>query len=518
MGNTVGPMSETPQEDPEAVWDAPQEAETEPAQEEVEVEEPVAETKPPSKLRQFCAWPPQGILATIITSVSAGVLFWAVIWSIAGDDCLPGGNLFGLVFLYLCSVLGGKFMTFINIPHLPPLPRLFGMLLAGFLIRNIPFTSNIVKINVQWGAVLRNIALSIILALAGLGLNSEALYKLKAVCLRLSLGPCITESCSAAVISHFIMGLPWEWAFMLGFVLGAVSPAIVVLSMLGLQARGYGVDKGIPTLLIAAGSVDDIVAITGFNTFLGMAFSSGSTLKNLLHGVMEIAIGIGAGVVLGIFVWYFPSRDQKALSWKRAFFVMGLSIFSLLGSRIFHIHGSGGLCTIIFAFLGGQAWGGEKKAVEEKVSVAWRIFQPFLFGLIGAEISVVNLGAKMVGLCLATLGLALAVRVIATFLLVTFSGFDFKEKLFIALSWIPKATVQAAIGSVALDTARLHQDEQLEKYGLSILTVAFLAILITAPTGALIIGLTGPKLLHRTSGSESVDDGTPKKRRLTSPV
>nr|XP_020661074.1 mitochondrial sodium/hydrogen exchanger 9B2-like [Pogona vitticeps] len=392
------------------------------------------------------------------------------------------------------------------------------MLLAGSLIRNIPFTSNIVKINVQWGAVLRNIALSIILALAGLGLNPEALYKLKAVCLRLSLGPCIIESCAAAVISHFIMGLPWEWAFMLGFVLGAVSPAIVVLSMLGLQARGYGVDKGIPTLLIAAGSVDDIVAITGFNTFLGMAFSSGSTIKSLLHGVMEIAIGIGAGVVLGIFIWYFPSRDQTALAWKRTFFVMGLSAFSLLGSRIFNIHGSGGLCTIIFAFLGGLAWGDEKKAVEEKVSVAWHIFQPFLFGLIGAEISVISLGIKMVGLCLATLGLALAVRVIATFLMATAAGFDFKEKLFIALAWIPKATVQAAIGSVALDTARLHNIEQLQQYGLSILTVAFLAILITAPTGALIIGLTGPKLLHKTSGSDSVEDRTQKGKKLRSPV
>uniref|UniRef100_A0A8D2KZK7 Cation/H+ exchanger transmembrane domain-containing protein n=1 Tax=Varanus komodoensis TaxID=61221 RepID=A0A8D2KZK7_VARKO len=452
--------------------------------------------------------------STLMTTVA---LVWALIWSITSHESLPGGNIFGFLVLYCCSVSGGQLIALIKIPHLPPFPRLLGMLLAGFLIRNIPFTNKMIYINMKWGATLRNIALSIILALAGLGLDSKALNKLKTVCFRLSLGPCIVEACSAAVLSHFLIGLPWEWGFMLGFVLGAVSPAIVVLSMLMLQARGYGVDKGIPTLLIAAGSLDDIVAITGFNTFLGIAFSTGSTLTSILRGLMEVAIGAGAGSLLGIFIWYFPSKDQAFLIWKRAFFVLGLSVFTLLSSKNFGFPGSGGLCTIILAFLGGMAWSDKKKAVEEIVAVAWHVFQPFLFGLIGAEISVVSLGARMVGLCLATLALALTIRVTATFLLVTASGFDFKEKIFIALAWIPKATVQAAIGSVALDAARIRHDETLEQYGLNILTVAFLAILITAPAGALIIGLAGPRLLHKTDiGSE--EDEKRKERQATSPI
>nr|XP_014339802.1 PREDICTED: mitochondrial sodium/hydrogen exchanger 9B2-like [Latimeria chalumnae] len=93
--------------------------------------------------------------------------------------------------------------------------------------------------------------------------------------------------------------------------------------------------------------------------------------------------------------------------------------------------------------------------------------------------------------------IALLIRITVTFFLVTFSGFNFKEKLFIALSWIPKATVQAAIGSVALDTARTRGDTVLEEYGMDILTVAFLGILITAPLGALIIGVAGPRLLQK---------------------
>uniref|UniRef100_A0A8V0YYT9 Solute carrier family 9 member B2 n=1 Tax=Gallus gallus TaxID=9031 RepID=A0A8V0YYT9_CHICK len=410
--------------------------------------EPISGSSTPAGTwRQIFACPPQGLLSRIVTSVSAVVLIWAVVWSITGPECLPGGNLFGILCLYFFAVIGGKIFGLIKIGTLPPLPALLGMLLAGFLIRNTPFVSDIVQINLRWSAALRNIALSIILTRAGLGLDPKALKKLKAVCLRLSFGPCLSETCTAAVFAYLLMHLPWQWGFILGFVLGAVSPAVVVPSMLILQAGGYGVEKGVPTLLMAAGSIDDILAITGFNTCLGMAFSSGSTLYNVLQGVLEVAVGIAAGGILGMFVRYFPSHDQKE--------------------------------------------------VEKIVAVAWNIFQPFLFGLIGAEVSVTSLRPETVGLCVATLGIALAVRIIVTFLMVCFAGFNFKEKVFVSLAWIPKATVQAAIGSLALDTARSHQDEQLEKYGMDVLTVAFLAILITAPIGALVIGLAGPRLLQK---------------------
>ncbi|KAJ7327082.1 hypothetical protein JRQ81_016841 [Phrynocephalus forsythii] len=146
------------------------------------------------------------------------------------------------------------------------------------------------------------------------------------------------------------------------------------------------------------------------------------------------------------------------------------------------------------------------KEVEKIIAVAWDIFQPFLFGLIGAEISVASLSPETVGLCVATLFIGLTARITATFLLVCFAGFNIKEKIFISLAWIPKATVQAAIGSVALDAARAQQDETLEKYGMDVLTVAFLAILITAPIGALIIGLAGPRLLHQAASAKNQEE------------
>ncbi|XP_077332775.1 sodium/hydrogen exchanger 9B2-like isoform X1 [Lithobates pipiens] len=449
------------------------------------------------KIKKFCSCPPQGLLAVGVTNVIMVALIWGVVWSITGSECLPGGNLFGILALLLCAVIGGKLVGLIRISKLPPLPPLLGMLLAGFLIRNIPVVTDQVKINFKWSAALRNIALAIILTRAGLGLDPKALRKLKAVCLRLSFGPCAIETCCAAVLSHLLMGLPLTWGFMLGFVLGAVSPAVVVPSMLLLQKEGYGVDKGIPTLLMAAGSFDDILAITGFNTCFGMAFSSGSTLNTIIRGVLEVVIGIAAGLLLGFFLHYFPSKDQENLKWKRSYLILALSIFAVFGSLSFGFPGSGGLCTLVMAFLAGMRWSGEKTVVEDVVAIGWDIFQPLLFSLIGSEIQIASLRPETVALCIATLGIALIVRICFTFLMVSWAGFQLKEKIFISLAWMPKATVQAAIGSVALDMARSIGNKEFEGYGMDVLTVAFLAILITAPIGALIIGLTGPRMLQK---------------------
>ncbi|XP_054897115.1 sodium/hydrogen exchanger 9B2 [Poeciliopsis prolifica] len=448
-------------------------------------------------LRKFCPCPPRGLLASIITKVLLAAVLFGVIVSITEKECLPGGNLFGITILFLFALLGGKAVALIQLPTLPPFPPLLGMLLMGFLLRNIPVVTDSVYINFRWSAALRNIALAVILARAGLGLDPKALRKLKTVCIRVGAGPCLIEASTAAFFSHFLMGLPWEWGFILGFVLGAVSPAVVVPSMLRLQKDGYGVEKGIPTLLMAAGSFDDILAITGFTTCMGMAFAEGSTLYNVLRGALEVGGGTVAGILFGFLIQYFPSLDQKHLVMKRSFLVLGLSVFAVFGSNVAGIPGSGGLCTLVLSFLAGLGWGEEKAHVEEVISWAWYVFQPLLFGLIGAEIRVNELEGLTVGLGISSMLIALVFRVLFTFVCVSRAGFNLKEKVFIALAWMPKATVQAAIGSTALDMARAKANVEQIKYGMDVLTVAVLAILLTAPVGALIIGILGPRLLQR---------------------
>ncbi|XP_063520007.1 sodium/hydrogen exchanger 9B1 isoform X6 [Pongo pygmaeus] len=371
-----------------------------------------------------------------------------------------------------------------------------GMLLAGFTIRNVPFINEHVHVPNTWSSILRNIALTIILIRAGLGLDPQALRHLKVVCFRLAVGPCLMEASAAAVFSHFIMKFPWQWAFLLGFVLGAVSPAVVVPYMMVLQENGYGVEEGIPTLLMAASSMDDILAITGFNTCLRIVFSSGGILDNAIASIRNVCISLLAGIVLGFFVQYFPSEDQKKLALKRGFLVLSMCVSAVLGSQRIGLHGSGGLFTLVLSFIAGTKWSQEKMKVQKIITNVWDIFQPLLFGLVGAEVSVSSLESNIVGISVATLSLALCVRILTTYLLMCFAGFSFKEKIFIALAWMPKATVQAVLGPLALETARVSAPH-LEPYAKDVMTVAFLAILITAPNGALLTGILGPKMLTR---------------------
>ncbi|XP_056659106.1 sodium/hydrogen exchanger 9B1 isoform X3 [Monodelphis domestica] len=440
-----------------------------------------------------------------ITSSILLIILWGVIWSYTGHEILPGGRLFGTLAIFLCAIIGGEIVKLIKIPMVPPLPPLLGMLLAGFALRNLPGINQHINVIPVVSACLRNTALTIILVRAGLGLDPEALKKLKGVCLRLSMGPCFSEACATAIISRFTLHFPWHWGFLLGFVLGAVSPAVVVPSMLMLQDKGFGIKKGIPTLLVAASSFDDILAITGFNAFLNITFSTGPVYQTLLKGLFEAIISVIIGVTMGLFCRYFPSKDQKARHWQRAGLILGLSILAVIGSNRLGFHGSGGLTAIMLTATSGSKWSKEKAKVENIVAKAWEIFQPLLFGLVGAEVSVQNLESDIIGTCVATLSMALLVRIMVTFFLVSFTDFSIKEKIFVALSWIPKATVQAVLGPLALETTRSLNTPHLEAYAKTVMTMAFLGILITAPNGALLIGLLGPSILSK---EEIVNDSS----------
>ncbi|KAB5546771.1 hypothetical protein PHYPO_G00075770 [Pangasianodon hypophthalmus] len=442
------------------------------------------------------------------------LLLLGVCWSVLEKECEPGHNIFGLVILFLSAVCGGKLLGSITLPNLPPIPPLLGMLLMGLVLRNVPYVNEAVFIDQKWSSSLRSIALAIILTRAGLGLDPAALRKLKAVCLRVAVIPCTVEACTVAVVSHFLMGLPWIWGFILGFVLSAVSPAVVVPSMLLLQADGFGVQKGIPSLLMASGSFDDILAITGFTTCLGMAFGT---------GLLEVVVGILAGGILGVLIHFFPSEDQVDLVLRRSCMLLGLSVFCVFVSHVAGLGGAGGLSTLVLSFIAGMSWDKKKAPVAAVVGRFWDVFQPLLFGLIGAEITISALSPNTVGLGIAALCVGVVVRVCVTFTVVLFAGFNLKEKIFISLAWLPKATVQAAIGSTALDMARNLGDEQLERYGMDVLTVAVLAIMITAPIGALAIGLAGPKLLQKyteieeTNTQEKAEDVSPPEIHAQTP-
>ncbi|XP_071952954.1 sodium/hydrogen exchanger 9B2-like [Antedon mediterranea] len=446
--------------------------------------------------------PPHGTLAKTLTYVFVLGVIWAAVWSITGEDALPGGNLFSLYVLLVCCKIGGILISFIK------MPPLLGMLIVGLLLANVPYIDVANDITPAWSEVLRNIALAVILVRAGLGVDAKALQRLKYACLRLAFLPTLFEACSIAIAAVLLLGFPWLWAFMLGFVLAAVSPAVVVPSLLILQERGFGLVKGIPTLIIASASIDNVFAISVFGVLLATVFSSSNMAFTILRGPLEVVLGSGVGLVVGMILWFLPNKNQSAVVGLRSVLIMSSSVLALLGLKSAGFSGAGALACLILPFVAGLGWKKEKIPVGNVVSVFWLFFEPLLFGLIGAEVAVSELQPSTVGLGIAIILIGSVVRMAATYLSASCGNLSRKEKMFTALAWLPKATVQAAIGSTALiETTNRNRPEQEQEMAKQILTLAVLVILITAPIGAIMISLTGPKCLdHSSQDDEDFED------------
>ena len=400
-----------------------------------------------------------------------------------------------------------------ELARLVRLPPLLGMLLAGIALKNIPTLEFPPNWN-DYSSTLRGVALVIILTRAGLGLDPEALKRLSGVVFRLAFIPCLVETLIVGVASHVLLDLPWLWGFMLGFVLAAVSPAVVVPCLLQLQEKGFGVAKGIPTLVIAAASVDDVLAISGFTILIGVVFKTGSSdLTSLIfQGPLEALLGLVFGGVYGFLVTVIPAQDSAHRSTYRSFFLLGGGLMALFGSEKLYLKGAGPLAVLVMAFAAAFGWKrlskgtDEEKDVPKFLSGLWLIFQPILFGLIGTEIRIDQLEGSTIGLGLAVLAIGLTFRIAASFLSVSGGDLTLKERVFVALAWLPKATVQAAIGPVAYDTAlRQNAGAEVVSLGEKVLTIAVLVILVTAPIGAVAIMLSAPKLLKRQEQGEDVE-------------
>ena len=456
--------------------------------------------KLPSFLRKVL--PPRGRFGAYATRCVACVVVWAALLSITGKNALPGGNIFSLFVLLVASTLGGwavgwktQYFSF---------PPLLGMLIVGFMLSNIDAINLHQHITPSWSSALRSTALCVILLRSGLGLDIAALRRLKWTVVRLAFVPCLSEAVTVAVVARLLLNMPWLFAFQLGFILGAVSPAVVVPSMLALQESNLGTNEGIPTLVMASSSCDDVLAISAFGIFLGISFSEGNIYFNIFRGPLEIVMGISAGLLTGMLLWYLPSRRSAGVSANRSILIIGFALMYLFGSGLLEFPGAGALSVLCMGATAGYGWGeAGKQPVEHVMGVLWTLFQPMLFGLIGAEVKISYLDRNLVASGVATLAVGLVVRCAVTYIVVLGNNLNLKEKLFCVISWLPKATVQAAIGSLCLDTARnwdttnVKEKANALQYGRQILTIAVLVILITAPIGAIGISVAGPRWLKK---------------------
>lgn len=367
------------------------------------------------------------------------------------------------------------------------LPSLVGMLIAGMILG--PYALNLLSdslLNIS--ADLRQLALIIILTRAGLSLDVEALKRVGRPAVLMCFVPACFEIVGMTLLAPLLLGVSTLDAAIMGAVVGAVSPAVIVPRMIRLSEEGWGVDRGIPQLILAGASVDDVFVIVMFTAFTGLASGgTGLTAGAVLGVPASIVTGIVAGLALG---WLLAQWFRRVHMRDSVKVVILLSLAFLLVAAENALEGIfpfSGLLAVMGTGVGLQKW---RAVVAQRLSLKfsklWVAAEVALFVLVGAAVDLRYALSAGVMAILAVLG-ALCFRAVGVLVCVSGAHFSGKEKLFCVLGYLPKATVQAAIGGVPLAMGL--------GCGQIVLTVAVIAILVTAPLGALAIDRSYSKLL-----------------------
>lgn len=287
--------------------------------------------------------------------------------------------------------------------------------------------------------------------------------------------------------------------------LAAVSPAVIIPCLFQLQDEGYGVDKGIHTLVIAASTFNDIICIALFGILIGVIFSTGTLLMQVLHGPIVLALGLTYGIIWGLVCSYVPNVKHEYVVTLRTLLLSSGCVLSALGSDAIGYGGAGALGCIVAAFVASLKWRSEgwdnNNPVRMNFILLWKFFEPISFGLIGMEINFSVLEGDTVLYGTIAMTASLIIRMVVSFACTQCTNFNLKEHIFVATCWIPKATVQAALGPMALDLARDNDDPTFTTFANTMVIVAVMSILITSPIGAILIMRLGPKFLHKSEGN-----------------
>lgn len=369
------------------------------------------------------------------------------------------------------------------------LPGLLGMLITGIVLG--PYVLNVLDIKLLGiSADLRKIALIIILTRAGLGLDLTSLKKIGRPAVLMCFVPATFELAGMLLLAPRLMGMSLLEAAVMGAVLAAVSPAVVVPRMVKLMEEGYGVKEGIPQLILAEASVDDVYVIVLFSTFSGMMQGEGASVIRFVNIPVSIILGMIIGLTIGILLaFYFQKvhiRDTaKVLIILGISFLLAAAEDSLTTPVTFSA-----LIAIMFIGVGLQR---KREAVAKRLAVKygklWVAAEVFLFVLVGATVNIGYLGRVGMRALLMIAG-ALLFRMAGVWVCLLGTGLKTGEKAFTMLAYTPKATVQAAIGGIPLALGFACGD--------TVLTVAVLAIVLTAPLGAFAIDLSYRKLLTKS--------------------
>lgn len=393
--------------------------------------------------------------------------------------------LFSIALILLLGLLLSSFFQKIK------LPGLLGMIIVGIVLS--PHALNLIDESIlNISADLRQIALVIILTRAGLALDLSDLKKVGRPAILMCFVPACIEMLGTILIAPVLFGITHLEAAIMGSVLAAVSPAVIVPRMIRLIEEGYGTDKGIPELLLAGASVDDVFVIVMFTAFTSLASTGELSTISFLQIPVSIILGIAAGILVGSLLIRFFRRFHMRDSVKLLIILSFSFLLIELQNRLEGIIPISGLLAIMsLGIVMKKNYPVLAQRLSGKYNKLWVAAEVFLFVLVGATVDLryaVSAGMNAILLVLA----ALLFRMLGVALSLIKTDLNHKERLFCMLAYLPKATVQAAIGAIPLSMGLAC--------GQIVLTVAVLSILITAPLGAVCVDNLYTRLLHKADG------------------
>ena len=394
--------------------------------------------------------------------------------------------LLSLALIFICGMALGAIFQKLK------LPSLLGMILTGILLG--PFVLNLLDPSLlSISANLRQIALIIILTRAGLNLNLRDLKKIGRPAILMCFIPACFEIIGMMLLAPKLLGISLLEAAIMGTVVAAVSPAVIVPRMLHLMDEGYGTEKGIPQMIIAGASVDDVFVIVLFTAFTRLAQGGSITPLSLLTIPTSITFGLIAGIIVGtLLILLFKMKHIRDSSKV----VIILSVAFLLVTLEKNMTGIIGFSGLLGVMATGATLQQKKpelaKRLSGKFSKLWVGAEVLLFVLVGTTVNI-GFALKAGAMAVVLIFCVLIFRMMGVFVSLMKTPLNKKERIFSAFAYMPKATVQAAIGGLPLAMGIVG--------GEIILTVAVLAILITAPLGSVLIDSSYKKLLSKSTVS-----------------
>ena len=386
--------------------------------------------------------------------------------------------LLSLIIIGILANYSGKLVEYIK------LPSLIGMMIFGMII-GPAFLNVVPQATLKIAPVIKDIALVAVLFIGGLGISLAQMKQIGRPAILLSAVPATLEGFTIALMSMLLLKFSFVQGAILGFIIAAVSPAVLIPSMIDLINRRVGQDKAIPQMLLVGASADDTIAITLFTTFLGIYFNTGSISTQLLMIPVTLVLSIGVGYL--VFKLTRGIIEHASNDYLKVMIAFGLCLAMRAVEKYGHVEIFNSLLTVmVFGFFIRNYIVDSSKIILDKMNLIWKTGKLYLFAFVGMAINPTLVGEFFL-IGVGILSCSLFVRSIGVLISLIGTNLSLKERIFCVIAYLPKATVQSAKAAIPM---------QMGVVGGEIMqAIAILSVLITAPIGAIGIKLTSDKLL-----------------------